>query len=234
MPGLPNVLPRRGVDAPTLLLAAGWLGLWLLWPGARPEAPEPPARRGGTAFSFRGAAVEHAYMRPDLFGRPSAYGFRAADLPEEDMRALSSRPAVTAGVLPWRDTAAPSSEGAAAAGGAQTAPDYRPVWDDAPPFTPPAAADMQMTVQLSPDLVHRGYKMAAVPPEAVRKSGKSWLAVFSVEMRADGNVAHVFVEKGSGDSARDGSLVRALYEGRAAERPGSDCLGEVTVSFGRK
>ena len=140
--------------------------------------------------------VERDDVPPDLFGRPSAVGFRAParedDVPEQLVRlqprerhCLESPPAVPA------EASSPSAMVVDPA--VLPVPPFRPVWEERSGISGTDARGMRLLVQPSSGLLRRGFEAAELKPEQVKDGERSWYVVLWVEFSAEG-----VVESGAG------------------------------------
>ena len=220
---------------PTVLLAARWMAMWLLWPSQ--EEPGVRRRPHGARVSLFGLGEQAngLHVTPDLFGRPSAVGFRAPDAEAGVPDSLSLRMRNSSHELDRKSVV--SAEYRRADDLARSARDelthYDPVVTETPAFTRPGSGDMQLGVTLTPVLKAAGFGFPRLAADMARMTGQSWMATLCVELGADGRPEHVYVENGSGNATIDSALVRAVAEGRASG-PCAVCRGLVTVNFGRR
>jgi len=230
-----GIRPRWPIDLPTVLLAGGWLAMWLLWPSQ--EAPRVLRRPHGARVSLAGVGggADGLHVTPDLFGRPSAVGFRAPDSEGGVPDSLALRARHSSHALARTTDAAADRRDvhdlAESARGGLTR--YTPVVAETPAFTRGTSEDLLMSVTMAPALAAAGFEFPRLAADEARVTGRAWIATICVELGADGRAEHVYLESGSGNAKIDGALVRAVAGGRAPG-PCEGCRGLVTVSFGRR
>lgn len=227
---------RRPLAWPSILVACGWLALWLLWPKAPAAAPRRPGVGSSSVAYSSITAAEDLYVAPDLFGLPSSVGFRAAL--ESEVEAPEMSPAYRAGrrhLLPPRaETFAPvcdETAGRVADAAAATLTRYQPRWNDPPLFTTTPNRAMQLTVDPSVPLRDRGFRVEELAGAVSNFLDTAWQASLYAELGADGRAAYVFVDQGSGRTGLDDTLVRAFLHGRgsAGEAPAGGLVDRKSV-----
>ena len=105
---------------------------------------------------------------------------------------------------------------------------YRPVWKDESDF-PARASTNAVVVEVRGALKTRAFVPAKIElPDGVVLRGATQIDAF-VTVAASGVAQDAFVERGSGDAALDGAVVRALEGGRAQPGDG-DIFGRVSYT----
>lgn len=214
---------------PSVLLVVGWVAMGLLWPSPVKPSSAPPPRPVRPAYPSIPAGTEQDYVRPDLFGLPSAIGFRA-ELAADD-RVFDTGPVERIGrlhFLPRRpdrmDLPAAGSSRPPAMGPAT----YRPQWTTMPWFAERAPGAADVALELSDALRARDFQAPDLRPAVTGYLDFAWQLVLTVELAPDGRPESVFLEEGSAKPDLNETVIRALLRGRAspAERAtsGSVCV----------
>jgi hypothetical protein len=232
-----NRSPYAGarVSVPAALIAAGWVGLWSVWPtGVRSPPVGGPPRAPRVHYVGAAMVEEDLYTTPTLFGRSSRVGFAAAeprDVPHTDVAETAggpSRPlewsvppcppcATRRGALEGfaRARLAPSSFRHGEGGGA-------------PASGPGHAAGLRVAV--SATLRDSGLRLQPFP-ETIRKHvDGAWSVTAVVETDEDGVVRHVFVEAGTDDPRLNALVERTLYRATLTNA-GVPRRGRVEVAY---
>ncbi len=226
---------RGPIGLPSVLLAMGWIVIWLLWPSLVPgTGAQVPRRVSGVEVSY-GVVEESLYMSPLLFARATRVGFRAPEEASSDADLLDLEP--RSRTLRYLHVAPPAPdygalrrqtpEGVAV----KQVDGYRPLWKDSADFET-AAGTNAVTVELSAPLRERGYRPGGITwPEGAVELQRLEIRAF-VAVDADGMTEGVFLEQGSGHARVDADVVRALEKGKAAPGAGS-ASGRVSVTMRR-
>ncbi len=220
------------VGLPSVLIVAGALGLWALWPAA----PARRARAEGTALprTVYGRVEQSLFMSPDLFARATAAGFRPEDPAEGDLdRVAPPRPvrSYALSVAPPRTVDVPPAP--AVMPGTAVERRYRPVWavggtggagGGEPVLLVEARGALAARGFEVPSLTN-GFDVAGAPP--------NWQVEAFVSVDT-GGVVRVLVESSSGLPALDRDVVRLLTRGTVGDPAQGECTGRVLVSYGRQ
>jgi hypothetical protein len=214
------------VSVPAVLIAAAWVGVWLLWPSPRSAARRMP----------RGAGTDVAYVR---LGAKSAILFRdGAGVPDRDVEGLGVVPAGPS--RPVRSLAMGSGWGSGAmSNGVESVPErarkqmgiYRVVPEGTTVFSAVTNRAPRLTTAVSQALQARDLRLPAFPPETLAGPGRSWEMTVTLDVAEDGTVRNVFLESGCGDDKTNGTVVR-LLERATAGRKGQRCSGRLTLRYG--
>jgi len=224
---------RRPIDAPSVLIVAAWLALWMVWPwgGSRPARVRIP---GSMQVRYVDPGGAESYRRPTAFlFAPGLAGSGPAARDFGEIQRVAHRPRRrmldnVAGVfepVPL-ESASPARDARDSLG------EYSSLWIDSPAFMRAGGGQSRLVVWCSDALRDAGFRLADVL-EAEMVSGKSWEVVLEVEAAAGGRIEHVFVINSSGDSSIDAGLVRAAYR---ATLPGATpgLRGRVTIGCERQ
>jgi len=222
---------RGIIDAPSVLVAAGWIALWLVWPASlrRPAraAALPPSRVFLVASPNGEAGVSFA-------PRVSAAALSALDessgladglsgpIPREP-RYLAREAAAFA--RPGGGPLAPVLEKTAADRGA-----FEPVFRVEPVFARLDRPPGGLVCEPGGDLRRAGFDLPADADARAAEFAQPWQVTAYVSVGEDGAVEDVFfLEPVEPAEVRDFAL-RALLRGRLA-RPGAARTGRVTLSY---
>ncbi len=225
---------RFVVGAPVVLIATGWLALWLLWP----SAPDGPARRQtGCRVRFVGEIPlrSQSYFEREGFGRPSRVGFGVIGQPSagESVGLPETR---TGGPRFLDREPAPAVAGSGAGqGGKPDVPDrqalfYLPGWSEKPVFKTTSGNLPAIMVRLSPSLQECGFCPPALSTNQFSAARGAWQVVLVVEVGTGGHPEHVFVESGCESPEINATIARLMYGGTAPD--GRSCSGRVWVGMG--
>lgn len=223
------------IGTPSVLIAVGWVSIWLLWPGVRPVARDETVASGSrVAYVRLGSAGGNWYTRPDVFGRPSWVGFRlppaAEGMPEGAIgRRYPAALLTRADAVAAESRSAPSVEAPSFAwGGGATR--YEPRWRESHVFQRRNGIKGLLKVEPRGGLRAGSVTLRAADVEHLSGYGKPWHLVLGVEVGADGGVEHVFVEAAGEDAAITAEAVRAVH--RARVEGGAGRSGRIALSFG--
>lgn len=220
--------PRRWpafVDAPTVLIVAVWVGIWLLWPsnGSGRQRSRVPAP--GRVGYLAGGPAAPWYVEPDWFARTTRPGFGMPDVTAAMDSAVPDRSAtekphfVQGGVGVDRplDSAMPPTE---------TNAEVRVRWDAKTTFS--AAAPPPVVVTMSPELTARGFTLPPYTNDVPSVPERQWQVVAHVDVGADGRTENVLIEFGCEDPRVNATIARWLHRGTAGQS-GAPVSGRVTV-----
>ena len=110
---------------------------------------------------------------------------------------------------------------------------YRSQWPVERVFPVAPEPAMRSIVEVSGELRRRGFQPPVMALADIATSKRSWQVDLIVECGQDGRPEHVFLERGSGNSAIDSALVREMYGAKLAAT-GTPCAGRVSVSLSRQ
>ena len=205
-------LPHAGVDLPTAVIAALFLGVCALWP----SLPAPTRASTVTAGVVRLVDAERValplYRRPDLFALPSSLSFGSAILAANAQRVPLelARPS-----LALDTAAAPTRQsdfefrGHDDLGAAELMQDYTAVWPAPAMSVAEAMPRGEFAVSGPKGWLGEGLIAQFRTIPALAASPESWRVKLTVAV-SDGIAQHVFIEEGSADAARDRLVVRQL------------------------
>lgn len=227
---------RTLIDAPSVLIAAAALAMWMLWPeidrvsGPR-ELPAPKVFSTHTTQEDANPALS-----PDLFALPSPMGFTGLDVRRgmpDIPRAAQHRPPR---FLERQRTG--TEEEHVLTGSSHVLPnagaplsDYIHRPDNEPVYEQPKSPEMRLIVDPMGFLAKYGFSAPPVADEDIQYLDKAWMVSLKVYVGEDGGVDHVFIENGCDDSRINDMVVRMVSKGKLAQ-PGRKCSGRVTVNFG--
>ncbi len=219
---------------PSLLIAAGWIGLWFLWPsGALPARND--RKQGGNA-SVRYMRIdysrEHLYKDPTVMSLPFRYGF-VRDTAE-------SRTVVEPAGL-QRITEPLYLEDSGAHGGGISdgmwvikpgKTQFKCSFDSSDVFEQQVSSEMRLSVSVSENLERRGFTF---PSDDFDEIGgkREWSAEAVVEIDSAGRVEHVFLDGGLNANGSGAKLIRFLRRAYV-KKPGPEVSGRVIVNYGSK
>jgi len=218
-----------------MLVIAGWIGLWFLWPkpgGGREDIPPPPGPRVSVAGPG-GMTGSSLFARPDLIARPSpiaeALPLVQHVFPEPGKAPRGGEPRLLDRAR--REATVPA------------APKIRrPIGEEVDLYrlrasqeddlfsTPPK--EKRRAVTMSHTLEHAGFSLHKEGLEAVPRTETPWQAVFRVSLDAEGRVTTVLAEETTGIDAVDRGLLMAVTWGHAEALSNGFVSGHVSISFG--
>jgi hypothetical protein len=230
-----NPYAIRTVSVPALLLALGWIGLWLLWPAPyRARATAPARRLVKPQFVGQGIGEDRLYLNPTLFGRSSKVGFSVAERRDAMPGELAEERKADPMPLAWDPSMVGAPTGAVARldfdASLSAPPAYAPVWPRRVAAESSTADRSGLHVTLRGALRRFGLRVPPFPASIAAYSAQSWSAAALLEMDDEGRATHVFLESGTGIPAVNEAVIQTL--GRAVlERPGTGCVGRVEIGF---
>jgi hypothetical protein len=197
-----KALKRLTASAPSFLVTASWLALWLVWPRlVSSETSGIVAAR--VQVLPQSQSVSRVYRSPKVFGPPSPVGFSTMAREERELKLLSHHAALPVHLLPRVSGADGISIG------------NRDVWKmPVPSYTPELASveiehswggeECEVRVFQSVDLRDAAFVLPAIPVELAARTNASWEVTARVDLDVDGRVQHVFLEwpGESGETAR--------------------------------
>lgn len=218
---------RGWAGIPTLLAAASWPAIWLLWPAPTPLAPR---RQPTTTQLALAAPAEWILAEPaTVFASPWEKG-RLTE--ENDIPALTAfefqlgEPAgLTREPTPpaWpllRDARPRASARRHLGPHPHSQPlSFRPLEDDERP---------SVVVRFSQTLNAKAFRLPAAARDALNAYDGAGTLVLLVDIGPEGKPDAVFVEHSSGDRAFDNAAVHAVYQGQTST--GTPGFGRIFIS----
>ena len=221
---------RGPVDLATVFIAAGWIGLWFLWPPLDRWTVRPnqmPAPRVFLAPATRSdVAVPLPLVRPP----PVAVTSRLDNVAWPLGRLLSQPERIPRYLDRGSDSVmiAPGASPALAV----DLGSYRPAWRDGKVFPAgPAPMEMRLLAEVSGALRKRNFEAPPLLAEEAKRFDKPWQVTVYVEVNEAGAPTHVILDAGCDDAKINSAVVKALHRGKAS-KPGPACGGRVVVSYG--
>ncbi|MDP6525235.1 MAG: hypothetical protein QGI24_09615 [Kiritimatiellia bacterium] len=226
-----NKFSRGIVPVPSLLIALGWLAIWLVWPMGVTSlrGVESPS----TVSVLDASELEGSLYRPDIF-LPSANGFNVHGDQSGTVDMLSERKYLPPRLL-TRDEAVPvvpDNTSALRPSMADEEP-YVPAFQDQPLFDKLSADGLHLLTAVRGNLSDCGFKIPDLAAVLEGKTDRPWIVEIHVDLGSDGRVNHAFLMTGSQDAELNAKLVRRMHfaEAMAVDR---ECSGRVVISCGRR
>ena len=219
----------RYVSMPTVIIAVGWLALWLLWPQV-PRTQARPAAMSVTRVSYVRCA-ENPYARPSPM-----HDWPAAGLEGDSVNVapwFASRPARLLDKDGWTSAAKEPVLGDRHIGelAGCTLKEFKPVWNDVPVFGSTRSPQMNLNIEAGTALAQAGFELPALPSE-LTKFGKPWMVSVFVEVGVNGRVTNAFLDKGCEDPRINALVVKEMYKG-VVSAAGTPCADRVKINFGQ-
>lgn len=214
---------------PIAAVAAGWIGIWMLWPDG-PANGNRRLRQMRVAIN-PAAAGGAAYRRPVLFGRPSPFGFRPTQRKPTELSVLSHRTPLPPRLLTRGDMATPPARDVSI-GNTYNSPEiYQPFFTNAAPFAN-VEPEQGVYVHAHGGLRERGLTFGAVPAALASHTGAAWEVELTVRIDPDGRVANIMLREASagGDTVRQVEHYVLRATAPAAER---EAIGLVRMGCAR-
>lgn len=222
---------------PSLVIAAGWIGLWFLWPFGTPNVLPRQSLKDSPRISYKrfDYGRDHIYRDPTVISLPFRYGFAG------DSR--SGREVTEPGGL-YKDReplylGKREAKGLAQDRGANGLWAIRPEQKDYAPRLPvpevlkfPARTDRKLIIRMTEALEQRGLELPLSDLKEIAP-GRSWSAAVRLETGPDGRVEHVFLTPGSERSEIASKLVRILRKGYVTVS-GAPVSGKVNINYGTR
>ncbi len=217
---------------PTLLIAAGWIGLWFLWPSGALPVRMGPKRLVSPDIRYIQIdySREHIYKDPTAMLLPFRYGFvhdtaEGSSVPEPVGLRRITEP------LYLEDS------------GASRVAISNDIWvikpentrfdcgfDTPSVFEQQVSSEMRLNVRVSRGLKERGFTIS--PDEFNEIQGeRAWSAEATVEVGSAGRVEHVFLERAPTAEGLGARLIRILRKAYV-KKPGPEATGRVIVNYG--
>lgn len=226
-----NKFSRGVVPVPSLLVAFGWLGIWLVWPmgTAGLRGVELPC----TVSVVDAADLEGSLYRPDIF-LPSASGFSVQGDQSGAMDMLSGRANMPPRLLAREEAVpvVPDNTGALRPPMPDEEP-YVPAFQDQPLFGKLGDGGLHLLTAVKGNLSECGFKIPDLAAVLEGKTDRPWLVEIHVDLGSDGRVNHAFLMAGTQDAELNANLVRRMYFAEAMPS-GRECSGRVVISCGRR
>jgi hypothetical protein len=219
---------------PAVLVGSLWLILAEAWPGRLPES-QARTRPSATRIYFRQTPpVEHgAELMPLVFVQPPP---KAGDLlAEESPEAVRVLHGVGNNHLLDRQVPADRSvpDRVPELSGLTNPAAFRLAIPDGRLFRGGSAAERGITVEVSPTLRDRGFRLPTLDASTLGNTNTAWQVILVVDGTQDGRVENVFLESGTADPAFNRALVQKISLD-ATLTPGVPCRGRVVVSYGEE
>ncbi|MFW6152332.1 MAG: hypothetical protein ACOC6C_05095 [Verrucomicrobiota bacterium] len=220
------------IGMPTLLIAAGWLGLWFLWPSGALPARIGPKRLAKTDVKFIQIdySKDRMYTDPTAMLLPFRYGFGD--------NLAQSRPAPEpVGLRRITESLYLENSGEHRSSISNSAWVIKPEntqfdcgYDTPDVFEKDVVPDMRLNIRVSPGLKERGFTL---PPDQFTETegDEAWSVEATVEIDSAGRVEHVFLDRASTAGDLGARLIRILGKAYVKE-PGPEITGRVIVNYG--
>ncbi len=220
------------IGMPTLLIAAGWVGLWFLWPSGALPARIGPKRLAKTDVRFIQIdySKDRMYTDPTAMLLPFRYGFGD--------NLAQSRPAPEpVGLRRITESLYLENSGAHRSGISNSVWVIKPQntrfncgYDRPDVFGKDVVPDMRLNIRVSPGLKERGFTLPSDQFSEIQ-GDEAWSVEAAVEINSAGRVEHVFLDRGSKAGNPGARLIRILRKAYVKE-PGPEITGRVIVNYG--
>ena len=223
------------IELPSILIVAGWIGLWFLWPIPKKPLATPDSGKFRVSYTSFKNSKEAAYLDSIILPITDKSGPALPDGVGRGIEALSAGYIRLPKYLPRN-----SDEGVREAlvetgtlpeGELQQTAEYNPEWQGDRIFSLKSKQEMSIIVELSGELEKQGFRIPDFPPDLSQALEKPWVVIAQVEMEENGSAGHVILSVRSENQKINDMITRALECGELKER-GKKCSGRVTVSYG--
>jgi len=239
MARLKRFLHRTLALLPSLLLAASWPALWMVWPRGGPA--DDTRSDGVRACRARYVSGENTklavYLRPDLFGRGSDGNVSesAVDTHSDASTVMTvKRPAQT---LSWdaeeghHRLTVNTTTSAEQAGRALS--ELVVMGEDEPVFPAVVPSALRLVVSADAPLTAAGFQVPEEQlPDELKQLEEPWGTRFWVELGGDDGVGHVVMERGTGKDRLD-RLLMGMVAGALPGKRNERVSGWVTIEYRR-
>jgi hypothetical protein len=237
MMGIKQIGEFIRLGMPPVLLAAGWIAIWLLWPHvSRGNGSTHKREPTGMIVRFVG---EHdgeisAGLMPDIFAYSAGFGFRRPGRDaEEGLPAAPDkyvRPPRFVADGEFMDTVDLFGEEPTVDG---ISGKFHASWPAEQLFLNGEQEQSVVLVEFSGKLKEAGFEMPSISVKEAGGAEQAWRVVVFVETDENGLVKQVFVKTGSGRKEMDSLVCAKVYEGKT-KAGGKRSFGRVTVSYSPK
>lgn len=200
----------------TFVVAAGWFGLWLLWPGTAGNAGTASRRAPPmTKFMFCPDGTAGASRSPTDMILPLPYGMgRATGGTGEDDKTLNPVRFDAARFLEERKSAVRPDDGSPPVPVFARLGRFEPIFPA--PERPPAGTGTAATVRsdVQGALTNMNLRLPESAMDVLSRAGSSWTVKAWVEIGPDGMVEHAFLCEPSAKPEVNDSVLKMIYRGR--------------------